>query len=693
MTDEILSRKEEFKEWMKTLIKEEDSSTYGETQINAYCYSLEQASSKLKVSTPLVQSNVFSYDNLKTFNRAYALIVGASNYSKVDMATGNRTFSTALLHYSNFLKATAKNGKKSQRKANFIKYFNSIITVLSELNAKATPKEVREAIIFKYNISEMELSYVNGNLANSNGANKFITEVNFAGNYLAKAGLIEITEDNLWSLTDEGKEVKINSTVALDIFKQGLAKNREETERSIKKHWIYPIEKMYKQDSVYVSDEGLQTSNWAEFKESNIITIPFGELGDLRGYTNKEDIKAVLKECFGNTSKYSKTTLLVWQYVNELQVGDIIIVQEGSKILGRGIIVSDYGFDENRDDNYNHTREVKWTNLGEWEIATPKLVNTITDASKYLGYLECTDKIFDDTIVELEEPITKYESYIKTEFLNEVYMKEYDYTRLVTLLKAKKNVILQGPAGVGKTFIAKRLAYSLLGEKNLERVKTIQFHQSYTYEDFLMGYRPVPTGLELQYGVFYKFCKKAELDKENDYYFIIDEINRGNLSKIFGELFMLVENDKRGEEIQLTYTNELFSIPPNVYIIGMMNTSDRGLAMLDYALRRRFGFYELEPAFESLGFMSYQAKKNSPKFNKLILEIKVLNKEIEYDENLGKGLAVGHSYFANESEEITDEWLHQLVDFELMALLNEYWFDEPSKVKEWKKRLNEAITT
>lgn len=691
MTDEILSRKEEFKEWTATVCKE-DGTVYGESQINSFCYSLEQASSKLKLSTPLVQSNVFCYDNIKTFNRAYELIIGASNYSKVDMATGNRNFSTALLLYANFLKATAKNGKRSQKKASFIKYFYQIITVLSELITPSTPKEVREAVIDKYRVSELELSYVNGNLANSKGANKFITEINFAGNYLASAGFIHVSEDNLWCLTDRCKEVTITPEVALSIFRDVLARNR--STRTIKKTWIYPIDKMYKLDSVYLSADGVKLNNWDEFQESNIITIAFGELGDLRGYTTQEDIKSVLKECLGNTSEYMKTSLLVWQFVNELKIGDILIVQEGSKIIGRGIIMSEYGFDENRDDNYNHTREVKWTNIGTWEVDTPKMVNTLTDASPYLGYLESANKIFDDTIEELEEPIAYYEKYTIADFLTEVYMKEYDYVRLVRLFMDKKNIILQGPAGVGKTFIAKRLAHSLLGEKNFARVKTIQFHQSYTYEDFFMGYKPTATGLELRYGVFYKFCKQAEFDSENDYFFIIDEVNRGNLSKIFGELFMLIENNKRGEELQLTYTDELFSIPPNLYIIGMMNTADRGLAMLDYALRRRFGFYEIAPAFDSLGFMTYQTAMNSPQFNNLILEIKNLNKEIEFDENLGKGFAIGHSYFGNDvTVPITQEWLQNLVDFELIALLNEYWFDEPRRVNEWAKRLNDAIAT
>lgn len=284
-----------------------------------------------------------------------------------------------------------------------------------------------------------------------------------------------------------------------------------------------------------------------------------------------------------------------------------------------------------------------------------------------------------------------YDEYTKDYFLNEVYMTPQRYETLVNTLEYKKNIILQGAPGVGKTFAAKRLAYSMMGVRDLERVCMVQFHQSYSYEDFIMGYRPTENGgFELHKGAFYDFCSKARDDDENKYFFIIDEINRGNLSKIFGELFMLIESDKRGIELGLLYSNEKFSVPENLYIIGMMNTADRSLAMLDYALRRRFSFFEFEPAFQTDGFKGYKEAKNNEKFNKLIMHIEDLNMKIAEDETLGNGFRIGHSYFCTE-EEITDQWLSSVVEFEIIPLLNEYWFDEPTRVKEWSDKLRSAI--
>ncbi len=280
--------------------------------------------------------------------------------------------------------------------------------------------------------------------------------------------------------------------------------------------------------------------------------------------------------------------------------------------------------------------------------------------------------------------------YQKTDFCQEVYLSEQTYETLMQLLKRKKNIILQGAAGVGKTFVATRLAYAMAGKKSETQIKMIQFHQNYSYEDFMMGFRPTDTGFALKTGVFYRFCKAAEQEKHKPYIFIIDEINRGNLSKIFGELFMLLESDKRGTALHLMYTEEAFTIPDNVYIIGTMNTSDRSLAMVDYALRRRFAFFALQPAFLSDAFQAYQKQIQNEKLDKLIDCIQNLNDAIVQDEMLGEGFVIGHSYFCSK-ETIDNIYLSAVVEYECIPLLQEYWFDEPQKIQYWSDRLRSAI--
>lgn len=293
-----------------------------------------------------------------------------------------------------------------------------------------------------------------------------------------------------------------------------------------------------------------------------------------------------------------------------------------------------------------------------------------------------------DNVQDLESGVN--EKYGKEDFLAEVYMTGAKYDRLLNVLKRKKNIILQGAPGVGKTFAAKRLAYAMMGEKDKERVEFIQFHQNYSYEDFMMGYKPTENGgFEMQYGVFYRFCKKAENNPEKDYFFIIDEINRGNMSKIFGELLLLIEKDYRGTSSKLAYQNLNFSVPENLYIIGMMNTADRSLAMIDYALRRRFSFFDMEPGFDTDGFKEYQEKLGSDKFNALIECIKELNNEIADDPSLGKGFCIGHSYFCGlQADECTQKLLEGIVEYDILPMLSEYWFDNlTEKVAPWSEKL------
>lgn len=444
---------------------------------------------------------------------------------------------------------------------------------------------------------------------------------------------------------------------------------------------------------IYSPGEG--SYKWDEFYQKSIMAIAWSEIGDLSQYPNKEAMIDKFQEINDSSSSYKNAALAAWQFANEIKTGDVVFVKKGfDKIIGRGIVQSDYIYDESINDEFKNIRKVKWTHSGQWEHPGQAVVKTLTDITVYTDYVESLKKLFEDETEgyrEDEEEIT-YPVYNKDVFLDEVFIGENSYETLIGLLKNKMNLILQGAPGVGKTFIAKRLAYSILGEKNQEKVMMVQFHQSYSYEDFIEGFRPSKegSGFEIKKGAFYRFCRKAEKDIGKDYFFIIDEINRGNLSKIFGELFMLIESDKRGNSLQLLYSDELFSVPSNVYIIGMMNTADRSLAMLDYALRRRFAFFTLEPGFKSEGFKKYQEAVNDERFDRLITCVESLNLEIGSDESLGKGFCIGHSYFS-DLKSIEEDTLEMIVEYEIIPLINEYWFDEPSKVGDWESRLRGSI--
>lgn len=274
------------------------------------------------------------------------------------------------------------------------------------------------------------------------------------------------------------------------------------------------------------------------------------------------------------------------------------------------------------------------------------------------------------------------------DLMKDLFVPTAQVNQMLDLLHLKKNIILQGPPGVGKTFVSKRLAYGLLGEKDSSRVGMVQFHQSYSYEDFIQGYRPSGTGFELKNGLFYQFCKSAQGNPDKKYVFIIDEINRGNLSKVFGELMMLIEADKRGEgwAMPLTYSKnneDKFHIPENLYIIGLMNTADRSLAVVDYALRRRFAFIDLEPQFNG-PFKDYLRKQGADTSlaSKIIKKMSDLNQDVEKDAvNLGKGYCIGHSFFCSgeHHEQLNDEWYRHVIKFEIEPLIREYWFDNSSK--------------
>lgn len=408
----------------------------------------------------------------------------------------------------------------------------------------------------------------------------------------------------------------------------------------------------------------------------SIVSMPVGEIQNETLFNEN-----------GNKCKIVKDFI-------DIKVGDMVIGYESTPVKQ---IVTIFRVSAEQDGERiyfdkleeSYPSAIDFATLNAWFELKKKEYFSITQGS--LFKLTKTEYEFIIDLIHRENSVLTDEKnedeYSKENFLDQVYMTEAKYDRLVAVLTRKKNIILHGAPGVGKTYAAKRLAYSIMGEKDDDRIEFVQFHQNYSYEDFIMGYKPVEDGFELKYGIFYRFCQKVSNHPDKDYFFIIDEINRGNMSKIFGELLMLIEADYRETKTTLAYNGLSFSVPKRLHIIGMMNTADRSLAMIDYALRRRFSFFDMEPGFDSEGFIKYQEAFANDTFNTLIDRIKELNREIANDKSLGKGFCIGHSYFCN-TKECTDEWMQDVVDFDILPMLAEYWFDDTDKLQRWENILH-----
>ena len=451
--------------------------------------------------------------------------------------------------------------------------------------------------------------------------------------------------------------------------------------------------KRFGEANVWAISPGDGARLWQQFQELGIVAIRWDDLGDLREYATKDSIRSALIES-GLGPNPSMSALAAWQFTHEMKTGDTLLAKKGrTTILGIGTVTGEYTYDSNR-------REYMSLRAVDWSPCKPPIILPGSITTKSLTYMSQYPSWLRKTFIRLDqqrkdpEPSPVPIPYIIGDALKDLFMEDAQFSRILDSIALRKNLILQGPPGVGKTFVAKRIAWCLIGWKHAELVEMVQFHQSYAYEDFVQGWRPTESGgFNLRNGVFFEFCKRAEKRPDDCFVFIIDEINRGNLAKIFGELLMLIEADKRGSNhaIALTYSSDgqRFSVPDNVHLLGLMNTADRSVAIVDYALRRRFAFETLRPAFESEKFRDYlleEQEVDRELVDHICRRFSELNRKIREDKDLGPGFEIGHSYFVLDDSS-DEQWYRNVIDTQIKPLLSEYWFERVDTVNRWVGRL------
>jgi len=559
----------------------------------------------------------------------------------------------------------------------FLRFFNPLLKVLNNAGGEGKPFEITNLVINEFNFSKEELEE-----KSKTGVPIIYNQVAWARNYLKDAGLISNEKRGIWALTELGKNKSFTEKEVLELFRKVQAK--------FQKKDLDIISEVIEPEIIDIEPLNF----WWLNANPKIWKIGNHQEGELQTYTTHNDD--------GNKRR-------IYKYFKDFKEGDYVIGYESTpskaiKAIYRGT-KGIFQKDNKEQIEFELIKKlaypIYWNDLKnlkeleECEVFKNNQGSLFKLSENEFNVIQSVIDERNDFVegINIENAVKKYN------FKNDVdksFINEKDFIQSVDLLKRKKNIILQGPPGVGKTFIARKLAYEILHEVKDANIEMVQFHQSYSYEDFIQGLRPTINGsFELKNGLFYTFCQRAINLPEQKFFFIIDEINRGNLSKIFGELMMLIEADKREEKfaLKLTYAEDeedRFYVPENLFIIGTMNTADRSLAIIDYALRRRFAFVTLQPDYGD-NFRSFLFAKGltAPTVEHICSSVTKVNGKIKEDPNLGEGFQIGHSYFcsysANEDE---NKWWNEILSFELKPLLEEIWFDDSAKVAEVLKQLS-----
>ncbi len=458
---------------------------------------------------------------------------------------------------------------------------------------------------------------------------------------------------------------------------------------------------------------GVDGKLWMSFKDEGFIALGFDRYGQDIGAATRNEIYERLLSLGGGTHKPTNDALALYEFASVMKEGDYVFAKQGrSTILGFGRVSSAYRFQPGNSGS-SHRRTVEWLRIGPWQLPPERRITTksLTEFTSYTAWLAFALALVGETAVHAAAEVAAnaplaYEAGEAARFYgiedlvaDGAFLDRSEIEEALRSWDDKANLLVSGPPGTGKSWLAARLSWIKLGGDDPDRLLRVQFHQSYAYEDFVRGWKPGAGSFELRDGPFLRFCELARGDPNRPYVVLIEEINRGDISRIFGELFFLLEKDKRESRyaVRLSCVKDgepPFFIPPNLLLVGTMNTADRSIALVDYALRRRFAELPLKPAFERDAFSDYMAGETMQATEALIARIvdsmTALNKEIDRDPNLGAGYAIGHSYFASAPEveaELDEDWYRSVVRTQIIPTLEEYWFDKRDKVDAWRQRL------
>ena len=438
-----------------------------------------------------------------------------------------------------------------------------------------------------------------------------------------------------------------------------------------------------------------KVSHWPMMQERDCIAIGWKELGDLSWVESKREtrkkLKKLLKETYPDQhpSAAGNDCSQITHFIAGLNEGDLVLAADGGNILGIGRVAGEYRYEPQFD--FPHQRPVEWLSVDEWKMPIPEgLRSTVREIRKH-----------NENIVETERRIqgaSPPEKPKKTDPKIKHHIRLSGILgRIQSVLDRKGQVILYGPPGTGKTYWAEKAANDLAAISSFGKlfeslseteeksvlgdgqksglVRLCCFHPAYGYEDFLEGYRPETidgqVSFKLRDGVFKGMCQDAVDSPERNFFLIVDEINRGDIPRVFGELLTTLEKDKRGKRIVLPVSQEVFSVPKNVFLIGTMNTADRSISLLDAALRRRFGFVEMMPDGKVLKDSSVSGIPLRAWFDALNTRIR------EHVGRDARNLQIGHSYLMHGGSPLKDfASLKRAFRDDIIPLLEEYCYED-----------------